>query len=226
MVLPLKAVRKQAKNSRFRLQNKRTNYPFALGPSVCRPYGRQATAVSWNALFAVPGYGRFFMSGPNTKRSVLMNKQTGFTLIELLVVVLIIGILAGVALPQYQNAVLKARTTEAIVQLKHIRDMQREYALANGAPATTWNDLGIDNFAGETYSSYKDFTYGLRPFGGGEMQAVYNKNPRFAIQMYVYDDRVVCNAAKDDVAANEWCKKYSPTQQVCLDEPSYWCYPL
>ena len=67
----------------------------------------------------------------------------GFTLIELLVVVLIIGILAAVALPQYQKAVLKANLSKGIPLVEALWAAQQVYKLTNGDFAEDVDDLDV-----------------------------------------------------------------------------------
>ncbi len=76
--------------------------------------------------------------------------KKAFTLIELLVVVLIIGILAAVALPQYQKAVEKSRMTEGIMAAETIAKANDMYKMANGNYTRNINDLDIE-FPGENY---------------------------------------------------------------------------
>ena len=72
------------------------------------------------------------------------DKNAGFTLIELLVVVLIIGILAAVALPQYQRVVNKTRLMNYYQLAQGMVRAQEMYYLANGKYSIPVEDLDVD----------------------------------------------------------------------------------
>ena len=61
-----------------------------------------------------------------------MNAQKGFTLIELMIVVAIIGILAAIAIPQYQNYVGRANVAAAVSTLSSNKTGLENYVMENG----------------------------------------------------------------------------------------------
>ena len=141
-----------------------------------------------------------------------MTKQIkrGFTLIELLVVVLIIGILAAVAVPQYKVAVEKSRLTEAIVAAKNIKDAQERYYLTYGDYTTKVKDLdiGFPSYGTSSisvsntitlYTNAKTYVYGINTAKTITIKFNYAHHPKQPNLQF-------CFAKSDDHTANQVCK--------------------
>lgn len=80
----------------------------------------------------------------NKKRS-----QSAFTLVEMMIVVTIIGVLAAIVYPNYQNYVIKTKRADAMLEMQNIANRIQSEKLAKGS----YTDVALSSFMGSDYNS-------------------------------------------------------------------------
>ncbi len=140
-------------------------------------------------------------------------RKNGFTLIELLVVVLIIGILAAVAVPQYQKAVMRSRYATLKNMTKSIANAQEVYYLAHGQYAARFDELDID--AGGTPQDEND---NCRNFDWGQCIITSSSNIRcrnanMELNYVIYFENSISG---NNVKSKTYCQPEANIEQLPL----------
>ena len=177
-----------------------------------------------------------------------ISRLGGFTLIELLVVVLIIGILAAMALPQYFKAVERSRMTEAVTLMDSVVKAQRRKWMQTNRYARRFQGLDVSpkgasgsiyftkgdpvtGAGGNGFSIHlqgsDDFTFGMvdvvRRFNGRDRDA--SMQYQYMLRRKYQTDNISClgyNEAGRELCA-DFCGIDTPVTVCCDNGTSEWC---
>ena len=177
-----------------------------------------------------------------------MGRLGGFTLIELLVVVLIIGILAAMALPQYFKAVERSRMAEAVTLMDSVVKAQRRKLMQTNRYAERFEGLDVSPKgarAGRYYTkgdpqtgaggngfeiglSMSNFTNLSQVFASRVVDGDYlhrSLQYQYSLFRYFQSDYVSCaggNPAGEELCA-DFCGIDTPVWHCCNNGTSDWC---
>lgn len=164
------------------------------------------------------------------KKSCYRENVKGFTLIELLVVVLIIGILASIALPQYQKAVERARMTEAIQALDPIANAQNILYMQTGRFAIDLEDLNTNGDI--TVPGAREGTWGTLTTsvtgnsGEGRMMPYGRRGGQYqggTLRVSIFPDGSIQKTCNNPVGTTEFCLMAENAGYTCAEATGTSC---
>ena len=121
---------------------------------------------------------------------MLKQVQKGFTLIELMIVIAIIGILAAIAIPAYQNYTIRAQVTEGLTLADGWKTAIAEYY------ANTGNWPAVSNLTGTTASQGK-YETGVTVLAGGVVEITYGNQANAKLTGEILDIAPYTNTNND-----------------------------
>ena len=152
--------------------------------------------------------------------------KKGFTLIEMLVVVLIIGILAAIAIPQYNKTVWKSRFTQAKIVATAVANAEEIFYMVNGRYTGDLEELDVELSPYKTSSVFSADEAMIYHYDWGELLIVYNGEQKDA-QTFIYKNNAwylsytVLFSSSTFLTYKKACIAYGPSRKPIVSDINY-----